>query len=210
MTEILQSEMVNVWGDRGRGGNQVTQNIQSSRIWTDIHNRRTQVGTYISIWADTYTTEGYKWAHPQVYGRAHTQPKDTSGHIHKYMDRHTHNSRMQVGTHTSIWVGICVSTCMTKGHRWAHIQVHGWVHTWQKNTGRHMHTRQWWGAYWTKASNGNSIIWRPKGNINSGWYWKYSFHCPTFDCCSNAQRMLLVIQLQICGKGIPVQVWTGP
>jgi len=72
MTEILQSEMVNVWGDRGRGGNQVTQNIQSSRIWTDIHNRRIQVGTYISIWADTYTTEGYKWAHTQVYGRTHT------------------------------------------------------------------------------------------------------------------------------------------
>jgi hypothetical protein len=86
-----------------------------------IHNRRIQVETYTSIWTDTYTTEGYKWAHTQVYGQTYTQHKDTSGLIHKYMDRHIHNSRIQVGTHTSIWV----ATCTTKGHRWAHIQVYG-------------------------------------------------------------------------------------
>jgi len=55
MTDMLQSELVNVWGDRGRGGNQVRQNIQSSRIWMD-----------------TYITKGYKWAHH----------KYMDGHIH--------------------------------------------------------------------------------------------------------------------------------
>jgi hypothetical protein len=94
----------NVWGDLGRGGNQARQNIQNSRIWMD-----------------TYTTEGYTWAHTQVYGQTHTQQKDTRGNIHKYMDGHTHNRRINVGTYTSIWV----STCTTKGHRWAHIQVYG-------------------------------------------------------------------------------------
>jgi hypothetical protein len=66
-----------------------------------IHNRRIKGGTYTSIWTDKYTTEGHKWTHSQVYGQTHIQQKDTSGHIHKYMDEQIHN-RTQVGTFTSI------------------------------------------------------------------------------------------------------------
>ena len=97
---------------------------------TSGHITNTWMDTFTSIWTDTYTTEGYKWAHhkymdghihnrriqvgthTQVHGWTHTQQKDTSGHIHKYMGGHIHNSAR-------------VSTCTTKGCRWAHIQVHG-------------------------------------------------------------------------------------
>jgi len=101
-----------------------------------IHNRRIQVGTCTSIWTDTYATEGYKWAHTQVYGQTHTHKKDTSGHMHKYMDGHIRNRRIQVGTCTSIWM----DTYATEGYKWAHAQVYGWTHMQQKDTSGHTHT----------------------------------------------------------------------
>jgi hypothetical protein len=59
-----------------------------------------------------------------VYGQTHTQQKDTSGHIHKYMDghiqqhmgEHMHEKRTQVGTYTSIWV----STYKAEGYGQTH------------------------------------------------------------------------------------------
>jgi len=74
-----------------------------------IHNRRIHMGSYTSIQTDTYTTEGYTWDHTQVYGRTHTQQKDTPelkdtrGLMHKYTDGHIRNRRIHVGSYTSIW-----------------------------------------------------------------------------------------------------------
>ena len=47
------------------------------------------------IWVSTYTKEGYRWAHKQVYGWTYTQ--QPTG---EYM----HDKRAQVGTYTNIWV----------------------------------------------------------------------------------------------------------